>query len=83
MVAGGNNMPEADIEISEALVRRLLVFAVADQGLLPGLASLELRLSTNGWENAPKNSCGPIQWPWPRPAPPVPPIDCGSAGLRR
>ncbi len=45
------NMPSADVEIGEVLVRRLLDDAAANHGLDPELASAELNLLANGWDN--------------------------------
>ena len=46
-----NRVPTADVEIDEALVRRLLDEAATIHGLDAGLATADLRLLTNGWDN--------------------------------
>ncbi len=44
-------MPTADVDVDEQLVRRLLESAATDDGLDPALASADLELLTNGWDN--------------------------------
>jgi len=44
-------MPAADVEIDDTLVRELLDHAVAHHGLDPELASRDLQLVANGWDN--------------------------------
>ncbi|MDH4280645.1 MAG: aminoglycoside phosphotransferase family protein [Acidimicrobiia bacterium] len=45
------NMPAADVAVDEALVRRVLEHAAAHDGLDPELASQDLQLLANGWDN--------------------------------